>query len=621
MQKYTNSVQNLAGDAIKGATVTVTTLSGAAVTTYSDEGITPLTSISSDDHGLFSFYVANGAYNIAVSGTGISPYHINDCTIFDPKDALFSLVETVDGVRDLNKQLVSYVTTKGYWAKGDGGEGDYWYDSTDTTSADDGGSIIVATDNGRWKLMVYGLLNVRQFGAKGDINTDDTASIQAACNVAETTVRKVFIPRGKYLITQIVIPTGVEFYGSGSGGYGSVTTEYPYDTSTLMQKYGFSDDAIIFRGPLQSSFYRLFFVNLHDFCLLKNCNPADTIGNGISFRQEGQDRTLDSSHCLVNGICEINRVLVRAFPENGIYSRQGCAPAYFHNLDFIFNGGYGIRFDGLNYSRGVVLTNIAGDGNKGGAVIYLKNRYTDNIVSIDGLFAEERVDNPYGFSTGPGGGHSAQPHAIEIGEFGDNSFVNIKNVICSGPNTFSPHSAIYLSYTVVAPAIFFDGVVIGYTGKSGSPYTLYDNHLGTNINKSTASGSYNAPGLAYSGITLFGDSGFVQAPFVGDCGIEAKGTAPGVFLYETDAPEDQKFWSMGPSAGVLYFRTIADNSSASSIFLNVNRTGTTPTSVQFPIKMRYTGAPAYDSDGAAGTGGLGAGDIYRTTAGELRIKL
>ena len=624
MQKYNNTVQNLAGDAIKGAIVNVTTLAGAPATTYSDEGITPLSSITTDTHGLFSFYVANGTYNIAVSGTGITPYAIKAVTIFDPKDALFSLVDTVADIRNLSKQLVSYVTTKGYWAKGDDGQGDYWYDSTDTTSTDDGGSVIVATDGGRWKLMISGQVNVRQFGAVGNKTVDDTTSIQNALNFAKGAVHKVYVPKGKYTITQIAVPSGIELYGAGSGGYGSSTTSSSaafFDTSTLLQKYGYSDDAIVFDCPLESSFYRLSFLNIHDLAVVKDLNAADTIGNGISCRQVGQDRTLDASHCLVNGICEINRVLVRGFPENGIYIRQGCAPGYFHNLDFIFNGGYGIRFDGLTYSRGVVLTNIAGDGNKGGAVIYCKNRYEDSIITVDGLFAEERVDNPYGFSTGDGGGHSAQQHAIELGEFGANATVNIKNVLCSGPNSFAPHSAIFLSYSFQGAGVIYDCVTLGYTGKTGTPYTLYDHHLGVNISKTTTSGNYATPGLCFSGITLFGDSGLVQAPFVGDSGIEAKGNAPGVFLYETDAAADAKFWSIGASAGVLYFRTIADDSTSANIYLNINRTGTTPTSVQFPIKMRYTGAATYADNAAAIAGGLGVGDVYKTATGELRIRI
>jgi hypothetical protein len=285
MQKYTNTVQNLAGDAIIGATVNVTTLAGAPVTTYSDEGITPLLAIVSDSHGLFSFYATNGTYNLAVSGKGITPYTINAITIFDPKDALFSLVDTVAGIYALNKQLVSYVTTKGfsakgdngganYWydptdttsadngatvivandggrwkllfnnlflnqvdslayvrnlnkrivsyietkgysAKGDGGEGSYWYDATDTVSADNTVSVIVASDGGRWKLLKTNVLNVEQGGAKGDGTTDDTTAIQLVLNSLGTKGGTVWLNKaGRYRISNnLTIPAGVTLKG------------------------------------------------------------------------------------------------------------------------------------------------------------------------------------------------------------------------------------------------------------------------------------------------------------------------------------------------------------------------------------------------------------------------
>lgn len=65
----------------------------------------------------------------------------------------------------------------GYYAPADGGGGDYWYDSSDTTSLDNGGTIIVAADGGRWKLRNQDV-SAEQFGAKSDNVTDDTAAIQ-----------------------------------------------------------------------------------------------------------------------------------------------------------------------------------------------------------------------------------------------------------------------------------------------------------------------------------------------------------------------------------------------------------------------------------------------------------
>lgn len=53
-------------------------------------------------------------------------------------------------------------------------------DDSDVVSADNGGTIIVATNGKRWKRVYAGPVNVMWFGAKGDGVTDDRANLQAA---------------------------------------------------------------------------------------------------------------------------------------------------------------------------------------------------------------------------------------------------------------------------------------------------------------------------------------------------------------------------------------------------------------------------------------------------------
>lgn len=56
-------------------------------------------------------------------------------------------------------------------------------------------------------------LNVKYFGAVGDGATDDTRVIQYALNLAKTTGAVVYLPCGKYLITNIEIPENVTLLG------------------------------------------------------------------------------------------------------------------------------------------------------------------------------------------------------------------------------------------------------------------------------------------------------------------------------------------------------------------------------------------------------------------------
>ena len=101
-------------------------------------------------------------------------------------------------------------------AAGDGGGGAYYYDSSDTTSADNGGTIIVAGDGARWKLANVLHLSVKQFGAKGDGVTNDTAAFIAAANAVDALGGgRVWIPPGAY-----ATPTGLTF-GNGSNSANS----------------------------------------------------------------------------------------------------------------------------------------------------------------------------------------------------------------------------------------------------------------------------------------------------------------------------------------------------------------------------------------------------------------
>lgn len=61
-------------------------------------------------------------------------------------------------------------------------------------------------------------INVREAGAKGDGETDDTAAIQASIDRAAESGRIVYVPYGTYVINQekpLNIPSGTKLYGDG----------------------------------------------------------------------------------------------------------------------------------------------------------------------------------------------------------------------------------------------------------------------------------------------------------------------------------------------------------------------------------------------------------------------
>ncbi len=94
--------------------------------------------------------------------------------------------------------------------------GFFYYDVADTTSVDNGGTIIVAGNGKRWKRVYSGAVNVKWFGAKGDWNggtgNDNTVAIQSAFNAHYFVV----FDEGSYKVTApIVIRSKAHLRGSG----------------------------------------------------------------------------------------------------------------------------------------------------------------------------------------------------------------------------------------------------------------------------------------------------------------------------------------------------------------------------------------------------------------------
>lgn len=87
------------------------------------------------------------------------------------------VVDSVADLRKLDKTRYNRAVAGGYYDVGDGPGGEYWCDFTDTTTVEDGITVFVADDGGRWKLQQKGWIDVRQGGATGDGSTNDTVAL------------------------------------------------------------------------------------------------------------------------------------------------------------------------------------------------------------------------------------------------------------------------------------------------------------------------------------------------------------------------------------------------------------------------------------------------------------
>lgn len=85
MEKYLSSIAGNSGIPISGASVQVNTYPGGApATIYSDNGLTQAPNpLTTDSLGNFSFYAADGHYQLVISGTNITMTTVNDILLVD----------------------------------------------------------------------------------------------------------------------------------------------------------------------------------------------------------------------------------------------------------------------------------------------------------------------------------------------------------------------------------------------------------------------------------------------------------------------------------------------------------------------------------------------------------
>ncbi|MCF5056019.1 hypothetical protein GIW54_07115 [Pseudomonas proteolytica] len=89
-------------------------------------------------------------------------------------------VDSIAALRALSSSRNQRATVLGYYGKGDGGGGVYYADLTDTTTADNGGTVIEADDGTRWKLATTDVVDIRQYGARSGSAISSSSQIQKA---------------------------------------------------------------------------------------------------------------------------------------------------------------------------------------------------------------------------------------------------------------------------------------------------------------------------------------------------------------------------------------------------------------------------------------------------------
>lgn len=109
-------------------------------------------------------------------------------------------MEKINNIAELKQRVGianSNISLLGYYSAGDGGGGEFYWDST-STETDNGGTIIQVSGvtTGRWKRIYNNIVNVLWFGVSNNEGVDATAKIQSILD----SFNDCLIPKGNYRI-------------------------------------------------------------------------------------------------------------------------------------------------------------------------------------------------------------------------------------------------------------------------------------------------------------------------------------------------------------------------------------------------------------------------------------
>jgi hypothetical protein len=94
MERRFNSIQDRRGNALAGATVTVTDENGGAATIYSDDGVTTTDNpLTTNADGEYTYFATNGKYTEAIVKEGYGSETITDLVMYDPDESSLSVDE------------------------------------------------------------------------------------------------------------------------------------------------------------------------------------------------------------------------------------------------------------------------------------------------------------------------------------------------------------------------------------------------------------------------------------------------------------------------------------------------------------------------------------------------
>lgn len=207
----------------------------------------------------------------------------------------------------------------------------------------------------------YGIVNVKDYGAKGDGITDDTVAIKAAVS----SHGRVFFPIGTYIVSDTI-----------TLGYGRQIIGSSYSGGTKLQ--------MITDGKPLLKVKNIPFVQIRNICLL---------GNNDWDNQSSPEQVTNSDGILLVGanMVTIENVQIRCFKDNGIKMLGGNTSCIQINGKALYvknNSGCGIYVSDVH---GCIITSSSIEFNKNENIKIMPNTMDTEFNSINCNFSSKEV--------------------------------------------------------------------------------------------------------------------------------------------------------------------------------------------------------------------------------------
>ena len=242
-------IQNASTNA-NTATIKASEASTSATSAYNSSVSASNSSTNASNSEIKANKWADNNYNVEVE-TG--KYSAKHWAIVSQNSIGVKVVENISSLKTFNINEANQIEVLGYYTKGDGGGGLFYWDNT-SIETDNGGTIIQATGitTGRWKRVYSGTINIKWFGAKGDGVTDDTVAFNDTILFAAiNNIGKVEVPTDYYkLLGTIVCPGNliIDFMnstlcGNGIGAANDLFQSGYYENGAIHTTIGLPNDS------------------------------------------------------------------------------------------------------------------------------------------------------------------------------------------------------------------------------------------------------------------------------------------------------------------------------------------------------------------------------------------